>query len=141
VRKAGFFGACRLGWSKSLLTAVTVYQSLRRILFTHTVSSSQLGGPLFIGYVTYKTATAGLSRLLYFLGIIGINLSLVNLLPIPILDGGHLLVIAVEKIKGSPVSPRALALAQYVGLALLVSLFLFLTYNDITVHLKLLLGG
>jgi regulator of sigma E protease len=141
VRKAGFLGACRLGWSKSLLTAVSVYQSFRRILFTHTVSSSQLAGPLTIGYITYKTASAGLSRLLYLLGIIGINLSLVNLLPIPILDGGHLMVIAVEKIKGSPVSPRALALAQYVGLALLVSLFLFLTYNDITVHLKLLLGG
>ena len=142
VRKAGFFGACRLGWSKSLLTAVSVYQSFRRILFTHTVSSSQLAGPLTIGYITYKTAAhAQLSRLLYFLGIIGINLSLVNLLPIPILDGGHLLIIAVEKVKGSPVSPRALALAQYVGLAFLVSLFLFLTYNDITLHLKLLLGG
>jgi regulator of sigma E protease len=142
VRKAGFFGACRLGWSKSLLTAVSVYQSFRRILFTHTVSSSQLAGPLTIGYIAYKTAShAQVSRLLYFLGIIGINLSLVNLLPIPILDGGHLLIIAVEKIKGSPVSPRALALAQYVGLAFLVSLFLFLTYNDITLHLKLLLGG
>ena len=141
VRKASFFGACRLGWSKSLLTAVSVYQSFRRILFTHTVSSSQLAGPLTIGYITHKTASTGLSRLLYLLGIIGINLSLVNLLPIPILDGGHLLVIAVEKVKGSPVSPRALALAQYVGLAFLVSLFLFLTYNDITLHLKLLLGG
>ena len=142
VRKAGFFGACRLGVKKSLLTALSIYQFLRRMLFTRTISSNQLAGPLTIGVITYKAAAqADMGLLLYFLGMVGINLALVNLLPIPILDGGHLAVIGVEKLKGSPVSPRALALAQYIGLTLIISLFLLVTYNDITRHLKLLLGG
>lgn len=142
VRKAGLLGAVRLGVKKSILTALSVYQFLRRLLFTRSISSGQLAGPLTIGYITYKAAAhADLSRLLYFLGVVGINLSLVNLLPIPILDGGHLMFIGLEKLKGSPVSPRALALAQYVGLALLIGLFLFVTYNDITRNLKFLLGG
>ncbi len=142
LRKVGFFGACRLGWNKSLLTGLSVYLTLRRLILTHTLSGRELLGPISIGYITYKVAAeAGLSKLLYILGIIGINLSLVNLLPIPILDGGHLMVIAIEKVKGSRVSPRALALAQYVGLALIIGLFLFLTYNDITRHLTRFLGG
>lgn len=142
VRKAGFLGASKLGLKKSVLTALSVYQFLRRLLFTRSISSGQLAGPLTIGYITYKAAArADLSRLLYFLGVVGINLALVNLFPIPILDGGHLMVIGVEKLKGSPVSPRALAVAQYVGLALILGLFLFVTYNDITRNLKFLLGG
>jgi len=142
MRKAGFLDAVGLGCKKSVLTALQIYLFLRRMLFTHTISSNQLAGPITIGYITYKAAaTASWSRLLYLLGVVGINLSIINLFPIPILDGGHLVVIGVEKLKGSPISRRALALAQYVGLALLISLFLWVTYNDITRHMKTLLGG
>jgi len=141
-RKAGLFGAIRLGTRKSMLTALQVYLFVRRVLFTRTISSEQIAGPITIGYITYKAAaTSSWSRLLYLLGIVGVNLALINLFPLPILDGGHLAVIALEKVKGSPVSPRALAVAQYVGLALIISLFLLVTYNDITRNLKMLLGG
>ena len=69
--------------------------------------------------------------LAYFLGFISVNLALFNVLPLPVLDGGHILFALIEKVKGSPVSRRVQTAASYVGLALLVSLMLFATFNDI----------
>jgi len=72
----------------------------------------------------------GFDRFLMFLAVVSISLGVLNLLPIPILDGGHLLFYAIEGIKGSPVSDRALGLGQRFGMAVLLSLMVLAFYND-----------
>jgi len=73
----------------------------------------------------------GYGKLVYFLGILSLQLALLNILPIPVLDGGHLLFLAIERIKGSPVSQRTLSIAQYIGFGLIITLVIYATRNDI----------
>ncbi|RBL02105.1 RIP metalloprotease RseP, partial [Xanthomonas oryzae pv. oryzae] len=73
----------------------------------------------------------GLDWFLYFLGLLSLSLAIFNLMPIPILDGGHLLYYLIELIKGSPISERAMIAGQYVGLAVLAGLMGLAFYNDI----------
>jgi regulator of sigma E protease len=95
------------------------------------VSTRMLGGPVFIARQSGVEARKGASSLFYFMALLSINLAVLNILPIPVLDGGHLLFIAIEKIKGSPVSLRARLVAQQVGVIALLTLIVFITYNDI----------
>ena len=76
------------------------------------VSSKNLGGIITIGRASYSWAEAGLAKLFFFLCILSINLAFLNVLPIPVLDGGHLLFLLIEKIKGSPVSERVYGFSQ-----------------------------
>jgi regulator of sigma E protease len=94
------------------------------------VSTKQLGGVALIAYSSYDAARKGPGRLLYFAGIISVALAVMNVLPIPVLDGGHLMFLLIEKIRGRPVSERILAVCQYAGLALLVCLMLYAFWND-----------
>jgi regulator of sigma E protease len=75
---------------------------------------------------------------LWFLAIISANLAVVNFLPVPVVDGGHFMFLTIEKLRGKPVSERAMVMAQYVGLAMILTLFVAVTYQDImrliTVH-------
>jgi regulator of sigma E protease len=73
----------------------------------------------------------GVGKLVYFLGILSLQLALLNILPVPVLDGGHLLFLAIERIKGSPVSQRTLSIAQYIGFGLIITLVIYATRNDI----------
>jgi len=100
-------------------------------LITGQVSAKNLGGPLMIAQLAGKQARQGALPLFYFIALISINLAVLNFLPIPILDGGHCLFIGVEALKGSPVSLKSQDLAQKIGLALLLALIVFATYNDI----------
>lgn len=95
------------------------------------VSPKHLGGIITIGFVSTRLATQGMSKLFFFLCLLSINLAFLNVLPIPILDGGHLFFLAIEKLKGSPVSERTLGYSQIVGLVLIVSLMVYVTYNDV----------
>ncbi len=95
------------------------------------VSTENMGGIITIGAVSYTWAEEGWAKLLYFLCMLSINLALLNVLPIPVLDGGHLFFLLVEKIKGSPVSERVLGYSQMVGLVLILSLMVYVTFNDI----------
>ena len=95
------------------------------------MSTKALGGPVLIAQASYESAKSGLGKLIYFLAIISINLAVLNILPVPVLDGGHLLFIGVEKIKGSPVSEKTLVIANYVGFAMIISLMIYATKNDI----------
>jgi regulator of sigma E protease len=83
-------------------------------------------------------AKSGLPDFLYFLCFLSLQLGLLNLLPLPVLDGGHLLFLLVEKIKGSPVSQRTLSIANYIGMGLVISLVLFATRNDVMRILNIL---
>jgi regulator of sigma E protease len=111
------------------LTTTTV-KMLGRML-TGSVALSNLSGPISIAQYAQTSAEMGPAWFLYFLGIISLSLGVMNLLPIPILDGGHLLYYAIELVKGSPLSERAMAAGQYMGMALLVMLMGLAFYNDI----------
>jgi len=94
-------------------------------------SLQNISGPITIAQYANVSATLGLEKFLTFLAILSLSLCIMNLLPIPILDGGHLLYYLIEIIKGGPVSERALAAGQFVGLAMLVGLMGLAFYNDI----------
>lgn len=96
------------------------------------VSAKNIGGVITIGRVAAHSFEAGLSTFLRTMAIISINLFLLNLLPIPILDGGHLVFYTYEGIRGAPMSMRKMELAQQIGLMILMCLMVFAFYNDIT---------
>jgi regulator of sigma E protease len=95
------------------------------------VSPKHLGGIITISKVSYDVSGMGWQKLLFFLCMLSVNLALLNVLPIPVLDGGHLFFLLVEAVKGSPVSERTLGYSQIVGLVLILSLMVYVTYNDI----------
>lgn len=96
------------------------------------ISLKNLSGPITIADYAGQSAKVGWIAYLNFLALISISLGVLNLLPVPILDGGHLMYYVVEIVKGSPVSDRALDIGQRIGLALLFTLMAFAIYNDIT---------
>ena len=106
------------------------WKTLRGMMFG-SVSTEQIGGIITIARVSHSFSEAGLTKLFFFLCMLSINLAFLNVLPIPVLDGGHLFFLIVEKIKGSPVSDRVLGYSQMVGLVLIVSLMVYVTFNDI----------
>ncbi|HEX5489260.1 MAG TPA: RIP metalloprotease RseP [Rhodanobacteraceae bacterium] len=111
------------------LTATTM--KMLGHMVTGSASLSNLSGPISIAQYAQTSAEMGPAWFLYFLGIISLSLGIMNLLPIPILDGGHLLYYLIELVKGSPLSDGAMAIGQYMGMALLVMLMGLAFYNDI----------
>ena len=95
------------------------------------ISTDTLGGPIMIAQMAGDSAKAGVGSLIFFIALISINLAVINLLPIPVLDGGHLLFFLIEAIKGSPVSIKVREVSQQVGLFLLILLMILVFYNDI----------
>ncbi len=91
----------------------------------------ELGGPVRIAQFSGQSASLGLAALVSFMALISVNLAFINLLPIPMLDGGHLLLYAIEALRRRPLGPKVQEWAFVSGFALLVSLMLFLTWNDL----------
>ncbi len=100
-------------------------------LFQGVVAASTVGGPLTIMTEAGRQAHNGLAALAFFMALLSVNLGVLNLLPIPILDGGHLLFMGVEKILGRPMEIRHREIAQQIGMFLLISLMGFALYNDL----------
>jgi len=100
-------------------------------IVTGKASLQNVSGPVTIARVANVSAKRGLDWFLQFLALLSLSLCIINLLPIPILDGGHLLYYLIELVKGSPLSERAIAAGQYIGLALLAGLMGLAFYNDI----------
>lgn len=100
-------------------------------MITGKASLSNLAGPITIAQMAHSSALLGFSRFLFFLGLISLSLAIINLLPIPMLDGGHLMYYLVELIKGSPVSEQTQIAGQYVGLLLVIALMGLAVFNDI----------
>jgi regulator of sigma E protease len=114
-------------WSVAVATLTGIWN-----LVVHHEGAQDLGGPLRIAQLSGQVAALGLSSLVSFIAMLSINLGLVNLVPIPILDGGHLLFYAGEAIYGKPIPRRAQEMSLRFGFALLLSLFAFTTFNDLT---------
>jgi regulator of sigma E protease len=100
-------------------------------MVTGSASLSNLSGPITIAQMANTSASLGVTRFLFFLGLISLSLAIINLLPIPVLDGGHLLYFLIEWIKGSPVSERGQVLGQSIGLMMIVGLMGLAIFNDI----------
>ena len=110
------------------ITTMTVISFLR--LIQNKISPKNIGGVISIGQAAKETFKIGFSQFITMMAIISVNLFVLNLLPIPVLDGGHLLFYTIEAIKGAPVSMRKMEIAQQVGLVLLMSLMVFALFND-----------
>jgi regulator of sigma E protease len=106
------------------------YLTIQRMI-QGSVSPKNVMGPLGIVGAGTKFAYKGNDWLIWFLSMISANLAVVNFLPIPIVDGGLFVFLLLEKLQGKPLSPRAQSVAQIIGLALILSVFLFVTYQDI----------
>ena len=100
-------------------------------IFTGREAADQVGGPLRIAQISGQVATIGLAALINLAAVLSISIGLLNLFPVPLLDGGHLLFYAVEAIRGRPLSERAQEMGFRIGLGLVLMLMVFATYNDI----------
>jgi len=125
----GVFAAMGNAWDKCWGNAWLTLKMLGKII-TGEVSVKNLSGPLNIAVYAGYSANAGLARFLDFLAIVSISLGILNLLPVPVLDGGHLMFYLVEAIKGSPVSEQTEIIGQQIGIAALVLLMSLALYND-----------
>jgi regulator of sigma E protease len=126
----GLAAAVRSGYDETIENIVMVY-SIFRSLAQFQVSPKQLGGPIMIARVAYSAAGSSFTDLVYFLGILSVNLSVLNFLPIPPLDGGQMLFLIAEKVRGRPLPESALIAGTYLGLILVLSLMVFVTYQDV----------
>jgi regulator of sigma E protease len=112
------------------ITKMTVVSFVR--LIQAKISPKNIGGVISIGQAASETFKQGLSQYLQMMAIISVNLFILNLLPVPVLDGGHLLFYVIEALKGAPVSMRKMEIAQQIGLVVLMSLMVFALFNDFT---------
>ena len=111
------------------ITALTIKGVVK--LFQGTVSPKTLGGPIMIAQMAGQQAKKGVVNLIFFIALISINLAILNFLPIPVLDGGHLLFFFIEAVKGSPVSLKIREISQQAGIFVLILLMIYVFYNDI----------
>ncbi len=130
VEKYSPLTAIPAAMSKSWQTVKQIGSTIKNI-FVGRISPKLIAGPVGIAQIADDTASQGLVWFIAFLAAISINLGLVNLLPVPVLDGGHLMYYLIEWIKGKPLSERAMIASQYFGLALIGSLIVMVFYNDI----------
>jgi regulator of sigma E protease len=100
-------------------------------VFVGREAADQVGGPLRIAQISGQVATIGLAALIHLTAVLSVSIGLLNLFPVPLLDGGHLLFYAVEAIRGRPLSERAQEMGFRIGLGLVLMLMVFATYNDI----------
>ncbi len=113
-------------WLFIYLTGMGLLKIIQRV-----VPASELGGPILIAQLAGEQLRAGWVNLVYFTGLLSVNLGILNLLPIPVLDGGHLFFLSIEGIRRKPMNERIQIIAQQVGIAFLGTLMIFVFYNDI----------
>jgi regulator of sigma E protease len=112
------------------ITRLTVLSVIK--LIQGTVPAKSIGGPIMIVQMTGEQARASFFSYVSFIALLSVNLAILNLLPIPILDGGHIFFLSIEAIMGKPISVRWREVAQQVGLVLIISLMIFALLNDLT---------
>ncbi len=129
VRREPAWKAPWLGVRETARWTALTFEVVGKMLIGR-VSPRTLGGPIAIAQMAGETAQAGTVSFLFLLAVLSVNLGVLNLLPIPILDGGHLFFFGIEAVRGRPVSLRYREMAQQVGLAILLLLMAFVFYND-----------
>ncbi len=130
VKEPNLFAAAGLGLDRTGRWIARIFGTLRSVV-TGRVSGRGLAGPIVIAQQTYKSAKSSWGDFLLFLGMISMNLAVLNVLPVPLLDGGQLAVHTIERIRGRPISERVLGGVQWTGLILLLALMAYVLKNDI----------
>jgi regulator of sigma E protease len=128
------FGPMEAVWHAGQQTLSVSYVVLKgfALMLTGRVSARELGGPIAIAQTAGEQARAGLEQYLTMLAFLSINLGVLNLLPIPLLDGGQLTLFSIEAVLRRPLRPRVREAAQNVGLLFLVGLMVFVLFNDLS---------
>jgi len=129
-KKHGFFESLSLGFDKTLEAIDLTFITLKKLV-TFNLSIKTLGGPVMIAQMSGQAAAAGLSAFLSLMAMISISLGILNLLPIPILDGGMVLFLVIEAIRKKPLSRRTMEISQSIGAAVLIALIAVVSYNDV----------
>lgn len=130
--RAGYYSLEQTAYLSKLFL-LTVVKLVEGVLPMNT-----LGGPLLIAQMAGEQAKEGMVNLIHFMAVISVNLAVLNLLPIPVLDGGHLLFFTIEAIRRKPIAVQKVELAQKIGMFLLLLLMVFVFYNDI---MRMIPGG
>jgi len=118
--------ACLQTWMYISLTVMGFIKIIQQV-----VPASEIGGPILIAQIAGEQMKAGWLNLIYFICLLSVNLGILNLLPIPVLDGGHLTFLTIEGLRRKPMNERTQIVAQQVGIGLLGTLMVFVFYNDI----------
>ncbi len=113
-------------WQIAKLTVLAIGK-----IIAGTISAKTLGGPIMIAQLAGQQAEAGIINLIFFIALLSVNLGIINLLPIPVLDGGHLLFFLIEAVSRRPLNLKTREVAQQVGIFVLILLMIFVFYNDI----------
>jgi regulator of sigma E protease len=129
-KKYGFFESLRLGFDKTIESVDLTFITLKKLI-TFDLSIKTLGGPVMIAQMSGQAAAAGLSAFLSLLAMISISLGVLNLLPIPVLDGGMILFLVIEAIRKKPLSRKVMEVSQSIGAGLLITLIAVVSYNDV----------
>ncbi len=129
-KKENLFNAVLSGFTETYKITNLIIVSIGKMI-TGSISAENIGGPIQISVLAGSAAKAGILSFLSMIAILSINLGLINLFPIPVLDGGQLLMIAIEKVKGSPISENFLEHSIRIGILLVASLMIFAFVNDI----------
>lgn len=129
-KQRGFFSSIKYAFTKTIELIEYMFFVIW-YLITGKIRLTNLSGPIGIFTMVGETAKEGLINLVYLMAIISVNVGFINFLPLPAFDGGRILFLIIEKIKGSPVNPKIENIIHTVGLGLLMLLMVFITYNDI----------
>ena len=132
IKRYGPIEAVERGVTQTVEMAATLVIGIWQIVNGSTPVRQALGGPIMIAQMAGKEAHEGLSAVLMFTVMLSLELGIINLLPVPLLDGGHLLFFAFEGLRGKPLQLRTREMALQVGLLLLVALMAFVIFNDIS---------
>lgn len=127
----GFLQSFILGINQTLDLTVMTYKGLWRMITGKLSIRESVTGPLGIFYITSKAASLGVIAVLHLVAVLSVSLAIFNLLPLPVLDGGHILLLAIEKIRGRTLSRKSERIITQAGLAFILFLAIFVTYNDI----------
>ncbi len=130
TRELGFIDAASSGWDKTFQMASLTWQGMVKLV-QRVVPLDQVGGPILIAQMVSREAHEGASNVLALMALISINLAILNLLPIPVLDGGHILFFSLEMIMRRPLSVKLRTITTQAGFAFLIGLMVLATFNDL----------
>jgi regulator of sigma E protease len=130
VQKLNIFQSAAYGVTQAWQIAELTVLAIGKII-AGTLSPKNLGGPIMIAQLAGQQAEAGIVNFIFFIALLSVNLGIINLLPIPVLDGGHLLFFLIEAVTRRPLNHKMREVAQQVGIFVLILLMIFVFYNDI----------
>ena len=129
--KHGFFESAYLGLKKTIDLTVMTYKGLWRLVSGKMSMRDSMTGPLGIFFITAKTAKLGIVAVMHLIAVLSVSLAIFNLLPLPILDGGHIFLLGLEKLRKRALGIKAEDIINNIGFSLMITIALLVTYNDI----------